>query len=62
MHFCIHLLLYLRHQKKVACFFNYKAQKNKVVHLLSFSHKTETVNDGEQKKPQAILDYNATKK
>ena len=61
MHFCTHLLLSLRHQKKVSCFFDYIAQKNKVVHLLSFSHITETVNDGEQKKPQAILDYNATK-
>ena len=40
---------------------NYKAKKNKVVNLLSSSHKTTTVYYGEQKKPQAILDYNATK-
>ena len=38
-----------------------KAKKNKVVHLLSSSHKTTTVDYGEQKKSQAILDYNATK-
>ena len=40
---------------------SYKAKKNKVVYLLFSSHKTTTVNYGEQKKPQAILDYNATK-
>ena len=40
---------------------SYKAKKNKVVYLLFSSHKTTTVNYGKQKKPQAILDYNATK-
>ena len=40
---------------------SYKAKKNEVVYLLSSSHKTTTVYYGEQKKPQAILDYNATK-
>ena len=40
---------------------SYKAKKNKVVYLLSSSHKTITVDYGEQKKPQAILDYIATK-
>ena len=40
---------------------SYKAKKNKVVHLFSSSHKTTTVDYGKQKKPQAILDYNATK-
>ena len=28
---------------------SYKAKKNKVVHLLSFGHKTTTADDGEQK-------------
>ena len=40
---------------------NYKAKKNKVVYLLTSSHKTTTLDYGKQKKPQAILDYNATK-
>ena len=40
---------------------SYKAKKNKVVYLLSSGHKTTTVDYGEQKKPQVILDYNATK-
>ena len=39
---------------------SYEAKKNGVVYLLS-SHKTTTVDYGEQKKPQAILDCNATK-
>ena len=39
----------------------YKAKKNKVEYLLSSSHETITVDHGEPKKPQAILDYNATK-
>ena len=39
-----------------------KAKKSKVVYLLSSSHKTATLDDGKQKKPQAILDYNATKR
>ena len=41
---------------------SYKSKKNKVVYLLSSSHKTTAVDYGEQKKSQAILDYNATKR
>ena len=38
-----------------------KTKESKVVYLLSSSHETATLDDGKQKKPQAILDYNATK-
>ena len=45
---CIHLRLYLRHQKKILCFLAAKP-KNKAVYSLPSSHKTTTVDDGKQK-------------
>ena len=49
-------------------FLSYKAKKIKLVHLFSFSnksttlpHRQTTIDDGEQKKLQGILDYNVTK-
>ena len=40
---------------------SYKPKKSKIVYLLSFSHKSTIINDDEQKKPSAILDYKAIK-
>ena len=40
---------------------NYISKKNKNVVLMSTLHRDKTINNKEDKKPQIILDYNATK-
>ena len=58
---CIHSAFVFTPPEESIMSLSYKAKKNKVVYLLCSSHKTTTVDDGEQKKPQAFSDYSATK-
>ena len=39
----------------------YAAKQKKIVHMMSSQHHTKAANEGEKKKPQIILDYNAVK-